>query len=28
MQTGAAARTYNVMVAENRPVGAALLAVD
>lgn len=28
MQTGAAARTYNVMVAENRPVAAALLAVD
>lgn len=28
MQTGAAARTYNVMAAENRPVAAALLAVD
>jgi len=27
MQTGAAARTYNVMAAENRPVAAALLAV-
>src|SRR5215217_7730606 len=28
MQTGAAARTYNVLLAENRKVGAALLAVD
>ncbi len=28
MQTGAAARTYNVLVAENRRVGAALIAVD
>jgi uncharacterized protein len=28
MQTGAAARTFNVMAAENRPVAAALLAVD
>lgn len=28
MQTGAAARTYNVMAAENRPVAAALIAVD
>jgi uncharacterized protein len=28
MQTGAAARTYNIMVGENRPVAAALLAVD
>jgi uncharacterized protein len=28
MQTGAAARTYNVLVAENRKVGAALIAVD
>ncbi|WP_293861142.1 MTH938/NDUFAF3 family protein [uncultured Alsobacter sp.] len=27
MQTGAAARTYNVMAAENRPVAAALIAV-
>jgi uncharacterized protein len=27
MQTGAAARTYNVLVAENRRVGAALIAV-
>jgi uncharacterized protein len=27
MQTGAAARTYNVLVAENRNVGAALIAV-
>ena len=27
MQTGAAARTYNVMLAENRRVGAALIAV-
>lgn len=27
MQTGAAARTYNVMAAENRKVAAALLAV-
>ena len=28
MQTGAAARTYNVLVAENRRVCAALIAVD
>jgi len=28
MQTGAAARTYNVLLAENRKVGAALIAVD
>ncbi len=28
MQTGAAARTYNVLLAENRPVAAALIAVD
>jgi uncharacterized protein len=28
MATGAAARTYNIMAAENRPVAAALLAVD
>ena len=28
MQTGAAARTFNVLVAENRKVGAALIAVD
>jgi uncharacterized protein len=27
MQTGAAARTYNVLAAENRRVGAALIAV-
>ncbi len=27
MATGAAARTYNVLLAEGRPVGAALLAV-
>ena len=27
MSTGAAARTYNVLLAEGRPVGAALLAV-
>jgi uncharacterized protein len=27
MQTGAAARTYNIMVGENRKVGAALIAV-
>jgi uncharacterized protein len=27
MQTGAAARTYNVLMAENRKVGAALIAV-
>ena len=28
MDTGAAARTYNVLLAEQRPVTAALLAVD
>jgi uncharacterized protein len=28
MQTGAAARTYNILVAEDRPVAAALIAVD
>lgn len=28
MQTGPAARTYNVLLAENRRVGAALIAVD
>jgi uncharacterized protein len=28
MQTGAASRTYNVLVAENRRVAAALVAVD
>ena len=28
MSTGAAVRTLNVLLAENRPVGAALLAVD
>jgi uncharacterized protein len=28
MQTGAAARTYNVLLAENRKVGAALILVD
>ncbi|TDR89947.1 Mth938-like domain-containing protein [Enterovirga rhinocerotis] len=28
MQTGAAARTYNVLLAEDRRVGAALIAVD
>jgi len=28
MATGAAARTYNVLLAEGRQVGAALLAVD
>jgi uncharacterized protein len=28
MQTGAAARTYNVLVAENRKVAAALIAVE
>jgi len=27
MSTGAAARTYNVLLAENRAVGAALIAV-
>jgi uncharacterized protein len=28
MDTGAAARTYNVLLAEGRPAGAALIAVD
>lgn len=28
MSTGAAARTYNVLLAEGRGVGAALIAVD
>ena len=28
MDTGAAARTYNVLLAEHRPVNAALLVVD
>ena len=28
MQTGAAARTYNILVAENRKVAAALIAVE
>ena len=28
MSTGAALRTYNVLLAEDRPVAAALLAVD
>jgi uncharacterized protein len=28
MSTGAAVRTYNVMLSEDRPVAAALLAVD
>jgi len=28
MDTGAACRTYNVLLAEGRPVGAALVAVD
>ena len=28
MQTGAAARTFNILVAENRKVGAALIAVE
>ena len=28
MQTGAAARTYNILVAENRKVAAALICVD
>jgi uncharacterized protein len=28
MQTGAAARTYNILLAERRAVAAALLAVD
>ncbi len=28
MSTGAAARTWNVLIAEGRPVAAALIAVD
>jgi uncharacterized protein len=28
MSTGAAARTYNVLLAEDRKVAAALVAVD
>jgi uncharacterized protein len=28
MQTGAAARTYNILLAENRRVAAALIAVE
>ena len=28
MDTGAAARTYNILLAERRPVAAALIAVD
>ncbi len=28
MDTGAASRTYNVLLGEGRPVGAALIAVD
>jgi uncharacterized protein len=28
MDTGAACRTYNVLLAEGRPVGAALVATD
>jgi len=28
MDTGAACRTYNVLLAEGRPVGAALVAVE
>jgi len=28
MDTGAACRTYNVLLAEDRPVGAGLIAVD
>ncbi len=28
MQTGAAVRTYNVLLAERRPVAAALIAVE
>jgi uncharacterized protein len=28
MATGAAVRTYNILLAENRRVGAALIAVD
>ena len=28
MATGAAVRTYNILLAENRRVGAGLIAVD
>jgi uncharacterized protein len=28
MDTGAACRTYNLLLAEGRPVGAALIAID
>ena len=28
MDTGAACRTYNVLLSEGRPVGAALMVVD
>jgi uncharacterized protein len=28
MDTGAAARTYNVLLAEGRPIAAALIAVE
>lgn len=28
MDTGAACRTYNILLAEGRPIGAALIAVD
>jgi uncharacterized protein len=28
MDSGAACRTYNVLLAEGRPIGAALIAVD
>ena len=28
MDTGAACRTYNILLAEQRPVGAALIAVE
>ena len=28
MDTGAACRTYNILLAEGRPVGAALVAID
>jgi uncharacterized protein len=27
MSTGAAARTYNILIAEKRPIAAALIAV-
>jgi uncharacterized protein len=28
MDTGAACRTYNILLAEGRPVGAALVAIE